>query len=194
MLGLQVGTAYSQAYISFAFTNTLASSSGSASLLGIGLDQNTIVQGVFTCTLYNEGSQIQLNLSNGINSVNENTTGFQSGFVYSQDLVNNTLIFSSSSTPWGSLFRDEVYLPPGVMSPDINTTLLNVLGGGKWGPGLSYDQYYSVVTISDGTTTGIFGTSPIPEPGTLALCAIGGLGFLVVRIAWPRPVSETSLR
>jgi hypothetical protein len=178
LCGLRTETARSQVYVPFVFTNILASSSGGTNLLGIGLGPNTTVQGVFISTLYNEGSQIQFILSDGTNSVIEN---FHGNFNYIQDLSNNSLTFSSvSSTPWGGLFQDVVYLPTSAMSPNINQTLINVAG--FRGPGVAYDQYHSVVTISDGATTSIFGVGPVPEPSTLALSAVGGLaGFLVLR-------------
>ena len=57
-------------------------------------------------------------------------------------------------------------------------------GGGSgrfgFGPGIVYGQYQSVVTISDGTATGVFCPTAAPEPGTLALSAIGGLAGLFV--------------
>lgn len=183
LLGLRAEMAHGQIYVSFVFTNTLASSSGSSSLLGIGLGQNTMVQGVFTCTVGNEGSKIELMLSDGINSVSESNSALTPGFSYTQDLVNHSIIFTgTSATPWGGLFQDVVYLPASVMSSDINSTLLNVLGGGKLGPGVTYDQYHSVVTISDGVAAGVFGVGAVPEPSSLVLSAMSGLvSFFVLR-------------
>ena len=175
LLGLIAGTAHSQVYIPLVFTNTLASSSGSSSLLGVTLGQNTTAQGIITFEIDSQLSQIQLSLSDGITSLNEDGSGCSLSL--SQDLGNSTLTLSSvSSTPWGGLFQDVVYLPSSVMRSDAQTTLLAVLGGGKFsGPGISYDQYQSVVTISDGIATAIFNPAPTPEPSTFALSAIGGL-------------------
>jgi hypothetical protein len=187
VLGLISGTARSQVYsFPLLYTNTLASASGGGSLLGISLGQNTTAQGGITFQMDGNSSQIQLTLSDGITSLNEDDTAFTSTYSLTQDLISSTLTISyANSTPWGGSFQDVIYLPSSAMRADATSTLQYVnFGGGSgrfgFGPGIVYGQYQSVVTISDGTATGVFYPTAAPEPGTLALSAIGGLAGLFV--------------
>lgn len=187
MIGLIFREAHSQVYsvVPLLFTNTLTSSSGGSSLLGINLGQNTTVQGDIYFELGNNASQIQLTLSDGITSLNEVDSGFSSTYSLTQDLINSTLTISyMNSTPWGGLFQDVMYLPSSAMQSDAQTTLQDAffVSGGKFGhgPDVYYGQYQSVVTISDGATTAIFDPAPAPEPGTLAISVISGLAGLFI--------------
>lgn len=200
LIGLITREAHSQVYsvLPQLFTNTLASSSGGSTLLGINLGQNTTVQGDIYFELGNNASQIQLTLSDGVHSLNEVDSVFSSTYSLTQDLINSTLTLSYiNSTPWGGLFQDVMYLPSSAMQPDAQTTLQDAffLGVGKFahGPDVFYGQYQSVLTISDGTTTAVFDPTPAPEPGTLALSVISGLAglFIFHRRIWRRAPSTS---
>ena len=185
LIGLAASKAHSQVYsqVPLLFTNTLASSSGGASLFGVPLDPNTTVSGGISFVLGGNTSQILLTLSDGSTRVNEAEASYTSAYSLTQDLINHTLTITSvGSTPWGGLFQDEVFLPAGAMRSDAQSTFQFVVfgNGGRYGlaPGVTYGQYASDVTISDGTTTGIFDPTPAPEPGTMALALMGGLAGL----------------
>jgi len=187
LIGLTTRQALSQVYsqVPLLFTNNLASSSGGASLLGVALGQNTTVGGGISFVLDDNVSQIQLVLSDGITSLNEVDSGYTTAFNLTQDLSNDTLTISTSgTTPWGGLFEDELFLPSSAMRSDAQSTFQYVVfgNGGRFGlaPGVTYGEYQSVVTISDGTTTGVFGATPAPEPGTMTLSLMGGLAGLLV--------------
>jgi len=186
LIGLTTREAQSQVYsqVPLLFTNTLTSSSGGSSLLGISLGPNTTVQGGVGFVLNGNSAQIQLKLSDGMTSLNESDSGFTTTYNLTQNVNNNTLTISAASgTPWGGLFQDMVILPPSAMRSDAQSTFQFVVfgSGGRFGlaPGVIYGQYQSVVTISDGTTTGIFNLAPAPEPGTIVLSLMGGLAGLV---------------
>lgn len=187
LIGLTTRQAHSQVYsqVPLLFTNTLASYSEGASLLGVSLGQNTTVGGGISFVLDDNVSQIQLVLSDSIPSLNEADSGYTTAFNLTQDLRNSTLtINSSGSTPWGGLFQDELFLPLSAMRSDAQSTFQYVVfgNGPRFGlaPGVMYGQYQSVVTISDGTTTAVFGAAPAPEPGTIALSLLGGLAGLFI--------------
>ena len=177
------GQVYSQ--VPLLITNTLASSSGGSSLLGISLGPNTTVQGGISFEFDADSSLIQLTLSDGTTSLNEDDAGFTTTYSLTQNSANNTLTISAAGgTPWGGSFQDVLTLPSDAMRPDAQSTFEYVVfgGGGRYGlaPGVTYGEYQSDVTISDGTTTGIFDPSPVPEPGTFALSLMGGLAGLLV--------------
>jgi hypothetical protein len=110
LLGLMTGTARSQTYFPFAFTNTLSSSWGGSSLLGIALGPNTSLKGIFMHAdhggvtdqggIYCDG-QIEFTLSDRVASLNEVGTGNTNVLYMTQDLNSSTLTFSSvsNSTP-----------------------------------------------------------------------------------------------
>ena len=189
LFGLTLDTGLSQIEVPLTVANTFAGSSGGSTLLGVNLGPNTTVQGVITAELDAgfQDMQIQLTLSDGVNRVTEDNSGYNGTHTLTQDLVASTVTLSTPNlTPWGGLFQDVVYLPPAVMqSAGLNgftaaqTTLLYVLGGKTTGPGVPSSAYRSVVTISDGTTTAVFNPTPIPEPGTLAWSALGGLASIL---------------
>ena len=58
------------------------------------------------------------------------------------------------------------------MQSDALATLLYVTGSSRL-PGLPYDEYQTVETISDGSATGVFGSVPVPEPSGVALAGLG---------------------
>lgn len=179
VIALVAGTAHSQVYLLVSvYTNTLVSSSGGNSLLGVALTQDTTVEGTLYYVMDSQyAAQIQLTLSDGTTSINEDS-GFNPTDV-TQDPGNNTLTFSTLNTPWGGLYQEVIDLPPGVMRSDVPSTLVYLYAffpkGGRTG---TYVFCPSTVTISDATTTAVFEPVATPEPATLALAAIGGLACL----------------
>lgn len=185
LIGLINREAHGQVYsqVPLSFSNALASSSGGTSLLGVSLGQNTTVQGGISFVMDGSTSQIQLMLSDGVTTINEDDAHFTSTYNLTQDLGGSTLTIGYvNSTPWGGSLQDEVFLPSSAMRSDAQSTFQYVVfgNGGRFGfsPGVTSGQYHSIVTISDGTATGIFNPTPVPEPGPIALSLIGGLAGL----------------
>jgi hypothetical protein len=143
--------------VTYTITSTVAATQLGFAFQGVGNVLGNTTLGVNSTLVYaiNGGAPIAISFM---------TSGATSG-----DLANTTYMFSAGTAPSISL-GDTVLLSAGAVTTMSNVTAAAPANG----------SYPTFIYNRNGTRISSFGTSAVtaPEPGTLALLAIGGVGFV----------------